>query len=201
MSVLKTVGIKAALVAASLAFSISTACAAVDVAGVKYQETLPVGGKELMLNGAGVRTKFIIKVYTAGLYLQSKETTTEGVMKAEGPRRIRLVMMRDISSDDFGSAFMTGLNNNVSKEDKARIVGQISKYGEMFAAIPGLKKGDVLDTDYLPGQGAQSYLNGKKIGTVLPDLVFYNSVLRIWLGDKPADSSLKTKLLAGISAK
>jgi hypothetical protein len=201
MSVLKTVGIKAAFVAASLVLSMGSAAAAVDVAGVKYQETLPVGGKELMLNGAGVRTKFIIKVYAAGLYLQSKETTTEGVMKADGPRRIRLVMMRDVSSEDFGSAFMGGLNSNVSKEDKSKIVAQISKYGEMFASIDGLKKGDVLDTDYIPGQGAQSYLNGKKIGTVLPDVVFYNSVLRIWLGDKPVDSTLKTKLLAGIPVK
>ena len=80
-------------------------------------------------------------------------------------------------------------------------MGQISKYGEMFASIDGLKKGDTLDTDYIPGVGAQSYLNGKKIGTALPDIIFYNSVLRIWLGDKPADSTLKTRLLATAQAK
>jgi hypothetical protein len=201
MSMFKSFSVKASLVGALLAGVLGSAAAAVDVAGVKYQESLNVGGKELMLNGAGVRTKFIIKVYAAGLYLQSKESTTEGVMKAEGPRRIRLVMLRDVSSDDFGSAFMSGLNANVSKDDKAKIVGQISKYGEMFASIDGLKKGDTLDTDYIPGVGAQSYLNGKKIGTALPDIIFYNSVLRIWLGDKPADSTLKTRLLATAQAK
>lgn len=197
----KTFSFKMTLAGALLAGALGSATAAVDVAGVKYQESMTVGGKELMLNGAGVRTKLVFKVYTAGLYLQSKESTTEGVMKAEGPRRIRLVMMRDVSSEDFGSSFMSGLNNNVSKEDKARIVAQISKYGEMFASIEGLKKGDTLDTDYIPGVGAQSYLNGKKIGVALPDVVFYNSVLRIWLGDKPADSSLKTRLLAAAPAK
>lgn len=201
MSGLKSFGMKASLLGALLAVTMGAALAAVDVAGVKYQESLSVGGKELVLNGAGVRTKFIIKVYTAGLYLQSKESTTEGVMKADGPRRIRLVMMRDISSEDFGSAFMSGLNNNVSNEDKSKIFVQISKYGETFASINGLKKGDTLDTDYLPGVGSVSYLNGKKIGTTLPDVIFYNSILRIWLGDKPADSALKAKLLAAAPAK
>jgi hypothetical protein len=195
----KNAAIKSLMVTALLAATLGTATAAVDVAGVKYEDSLPVAGKELVLNGAGVRTKFIIKVYTAGLYLQSRETTTDGVMKAAGPRRIRLVMLSDISSDDFGSAFMTGLNNNVSKEDKSKIIGQISKYGEMFALFDGLKKGDTLDTDWLPGIGAQTYLNGKKVGDVLPDITFYNSVLRIWLGDKPADSSLKVKLLKPVA--
>ena len=105
-------------------------------------------------------------------------------------------MLRDVSSEDFGSAFMAGLNGNVSKEDKTRIISQITKYGEMFASLEGLKKGDTLDTDYIPGVGSQSYVNGKKIGSVLPDVVFNNSVLRIWLGENPVDSSLKTKLLA-----
>lgn len=196
MSLFSNIGSKAFLAAAVLAATLGNASASVDVAGIKYEDTLPVAGKDLVLNGAGVRTKFIIKVYAAGLYLQAKEHTTEGVMKAAGPRRIRLVMLRDISSDDFGSAFMTGLNNNVSNEDKSKIIGQISKYGEMFAQIDSLKKGDTLDTDWLPGIGAQSSLNGKKIGSVLPDILFYNSILKIWLGDKPVDSSLKVKLLA-----
>ncbi len=188
--------IKAMLAGLILACALAPAAAAVDVAGVKYEESLKVAGKDLLLNGAGVRTKVIFKVYAAGLYLQAKANTVDAVLKSDGPRRMRLVMMRDITSDDFGSAFMTGLNNNVSNEDKSKIITQISKYGEMFAQLDAIKKGDTLDTDWIPGTGTQCYLNGKKIGEVIPDLIFYNSVLRIWLGDKPVDSSLKTQLLA-----
>ncbi|UUZ56943.1 chalcone isomerase family protein [Massilia sp. H-1] len=61
-------------------------------------------------------------------------------MKVDGPRRMQLVMMRDITSDDFGNAFMTGLNNNVDKNDKSKIVTQISKFGEMFAQFDAPKK-------------------------------------------------------------
>ena len=38
-------------------------------------------------------------------------------------------------------------------------------------------------------------LNGKSVSEPLPDLAFYNALLKIWLGDKPADTSLKPALL------
>jgi hypothetical protein len=191
---------KAMIAGALLAMACGPAAAAVEVGGARFDESLKVAGKDLLLNGAGVRTKFIIKVYSAGLYLPVRESTVDGVLKSDGPRRMRLVMARDISSDDFGNAFMTGLNNNVSKEDKAKIITQISKYGEMFGQLDAIKKGDTLDTDWIPGSGTQCYLNGKKIGSLIPDQLFYNSVLRIWLGDKPADASLKEKLLTAPKA-
>jgi hypothetical protein len=177
-----------AVLAASLA-------SAAEIAGVKFDDTAKVAGKDLKLNGLGMRTKFIVKVYAAGLYLQDKKTTTPEVLKADGPRRVTLVMMREISSDDFGKAFMDGLNANVDKAEKAAIVGQISKFGEMFATLDGLKKGDVLHVDWIPGSGTQCELNGKKIGEIVPDVAFYNAVLRIWIGGKPVDSSLKPALL------
>ena len=191
----KKIGFKGLLAAALIAGAFSQAAVAAEVAGIKYADSLKVGGKELQLNGLGVRNKFIVKVYATGLYLQDKKSTVEEVFTAEGPRRIRLVMMRDISSDDFGNAFMSGINNNVDTKDKTKIVTQISTFGEMFAGIPGLKKGDVLDLDWIPGTGTMCFLNGKQVGETTPDLQFHNAILKIWLGDKPADMSLKPKLL------
>ena len=198
---MKIFNFKALLAAAFLACAFSQGASAAEVSGVKFPDTQKIAGKELQLNGLGVRYKFFVKVYAAGLYLQDKASTVEEVMKAEGPRRIQLVMMRDVSSDEFGNAFMTGLNNNLDSKDKAKIVTQISKFGEMFATLDALKKGDVLDMDWIPGTGNVCYLNGKRIGEVTPDILFYNSILKIWLGDKPADSSLKTKLLAPAAKK
>ena len=201
MTVFSKYGRKAVLAVMFFAAAASQASAAVDVAGIKYEDSLTVGGKELLLNGAGVRNKFVIKVYAAGLYLQKPETTADGVLKAEGPRRVRLVMMRDLSSEDLGTAFMAALAANVSEEDQAKIITQISKYGELFGQVGLLKKGDVVDTDWLPGVGNQCYLNGKKVGPVIPDILFYNSLLRIWLGNKPVDPILKTKLLEAAARK
>ncbi len=169
--------------------------ASVDVNGYKFEDTAKVAGKDLKLNGAGMRTKLIIKVYAAGLYLPEKKTAVADVLKQEGPRRVTLQMARDISSEDFGKAFMDGINENIDKAEKQRIVAQIGKMGELFASVDGLKKGDVLHLDWIPGTGTQTELNGKKLGEAIPDLNFYNAILRIWLGDKPVDRSLKPALL------
>jgi hypothetical protein len=189
--------LKGAVAGLFLSLAFSQGAQAADVAGVNFKETVKVAGKELQLNGAGVRHKFVIKVYAAGLYLPAPKTTTDEVMKTEGPRRMQLVMLRDISADEFGSSFMSGINNNLNKDEKTRIVTQISKMGEVFAMMPSLKKGDVLDLDWIPGTGLVCGYNGKPIGDVMPDVQFHNAVLKIWLGDKPADAKLKPKLLAG----
>lgn len=192
---------KALLAGAFLACSFSQVAVAAEVAGIKFAETIKVAGKELQLNGLGTRTKLFVKVYAAGLYLENKVATVEEVMKQEGPRRVQLVMMREVSSDSFGSSFMDGINNNSDSAQKTKIVLQISKFGEMFALLEGLKKGDVLDLDWVPGQGTTCFLNGKRIGEIVPDVNFHNAVMRIWLGNKPADSTLKTKLLLGPARK
>lgn len=185
--------IKSLLAAALFAFG--GPAMALEVGGVHLDDNVQLASKPLKLNGAGLRVKAIFKVYAMGLYLPEKKSTVADVLAAPGPRRVTLVMMRDISSDDFGQSFMSGLNNNSDKTEKTKILNQTMQFGEMFAQIPGLKKGDVLTVDWVPGQGTQCQLNGKKIGETAPDLAFYNAILKIWIGDKPADTALKPKLL------
>lgn len=197
MIALPTIRFGGLLASVLLACSFANPAAALEVSGIKFDDTAKVAGKELVLNGAGIRTRFMLKVYATGIYLPEKAKTVPEVMKMDGPRRITLVIMRDISSDAFGNAFMSGLNGNLDQADKAKIIPQISKFGEMFATLDGLKKGDVLHLDYTPGSGTQCHINGRKIGEVAPELLFYNAILRIWLGDKPVDSSLKPALLGG----
>lgn len=184
------------LTATALAMAMpSLAFAAVDVAGIKFDDTITVAGQQLKLNGAGLRTKVIFKVYAAGLYLTEKKSTVPEVLAVGGPRRVAITMLREVSSEDFGKAFTDGLNANTAKEERNKILPQIMKFGEVFAQTPTLKKGDQLSLDWVPNEGTQCYLNGKKIGELMPDVAFYNAVLRIWLGDHPADSSLKPALL------
>jgi hypothetical protein len=176
---------------------IQPATAAVEVAGVKFADTANVGGQDLKLNGAGVRTKIVFKVYALGFYLQEHKTSVPDVLNAAGPRRIQIVTLRDLTSDEFGQAFMSGLNANTTSDERTKFLPQTKVFGEMFGAIPGLKKGDVLVVDWLPGVGTQCTLNGKKIGEVVQDVGFYNAIMKIWIGDKPVDSTLKPKLLGG----
>ena len=188
-------GFKALLAGAFLACAfVQGAWASVEVGSAKFEDTAKVAGKDLKLNGAGMRTKFIIKVYAAGLYLPEKKSSVPEILKMEGPRRVTLVMMRELTSEEFSKAFMSGLNDNIEPAEATKFASQISKFGEIFGQIPGLKKGDVLHLDWT-GSGTQCELNGKIVGSLMPDLGFYNAVLRIWLGDKPVDRSLKPALL------
>lgn len=183
--------------ALAAAMALPQHAAAVDVAGVKLEDAVKVAGKDLKLNGAGVRTRAVFKVYAMGLYLGKKETTVDAVLASQGPRRFNIVMMREVSGEDFGQAFMTGINANTDKAEKSKLINQMAKLGEIFVSVGGLKKGDSMNVDWVPDKGTVIELNGKTLAEPLPDLAFYNALLKIWLGDKPADAALKPALLGG----
>lgn len=177
-----------------VAFS-GAATATTEISGVKLEPTARVGNQELKLNGAGVRYRAIFKVYVAGLYLPETRKTTAEILSLPGARRVTLVMLRDLSNEELGRAFIAGVTKNSNREENAKIIPQLQTFGEIFASIPELKKGDVLTTDWVPGSGTVIHVNGKKVSDFIPDIAFYNALLRIWLGDKPADDNLKTALL------
>jgi hypothetical protein len=180
----------------ALAFAMPTA-QAMDVGGVNVADTATVAGKELKLNGAGMRAILFVKFYAIGLYLGEKKTTPADVQAAAGPRRVSLYIQRETNSEEFGQRFITGMNNNSNKDEKSKVIGQTVKFGEMFAALDTVKKGDVVTLDWIPGTGTVAGLNGKRIGEVMPDIAFFNAVLRIWLGDMPAQENVKRELLGG----
>ncbi len=62
-----------------VAFLAAPALAA-EVAGVKVDERIKLESSELVLNGAGLRTKAFFKVYVAGLYLAAKKTSADDVL-------------------------------------------------------------------------------------------------------------------------
>jgi len=176
--------IKRLLALSCLFIGFCQSASAIDIAGMKVDESARVSNKELKLNGAGIRVKAIFKVYVAALYLAEKKTTVPEVLDIAGPRRLTLIMLREISSEDFGQSFMTGLNANSDKAEKSKIINQMVKMGEIFASIPSLKKGDTITTDWIPGSGMVIQVNGKAVGEVLPDINFFNAYLKIWLADK-----------------
>ncbi|MFZ6674851.1 chalcone isomerase family protein [Undibacterium sp. Xuan67W] len=176
--------------------SLITHAATTEVAGAKFEDTVHLANTDLKLNGAGIRYKAIFKVYAAGLYLSSKKTTVPDVLASTGPRRVTLVMLRDLSNEEFGRGFMSGIQQNTDKAEKGKLTMQFLRLGELFASVPELKKGDIMLTDWVPGVGTTFYLNGKKLGEPYPDIAFNNALLRIWLGEKPVDSSLKKAMLA-----
>jgi hypothetical protein len=184
------------LAACALALSLGGA-QAFELGGLKFDDSVKVAGKELKLNGAGIRTRIVIKVYAMALYLPEKKDTTEGVISVTGPRRFTLGMLREVTGDELGQAFMAGITANTDKAERSKFVNQIAQFGEIFVTIPQAKKGDYVTMDWVPDTGTVVMFNGKPLGEPIKDVAFYNAVLKIWLGDKPVDSTLKPQLLGG----
>ena len=186
------------LVAAALGAAFAGSVSAqpiVELAGVKYPPALPLAGSHLLLNGAGIRYKFVIKVYTAGLYLPAKATTPEQIYAMPGPKRMHIVMLRDIDANELGRLFTRGMEDNASKEDFSKSIPGTIRMADLFSAKKKLAAGESFGVDWLPGTGTQVLVNGKPFGEPIKEPEFFLAVLRIWLGHKPADQGLKEALL------
>ncbi len=55
-----------------LAMLFAVGAQAAEVGGVKLEDKVSVGGQDLVLNGAGMRTRAVFKVYVGSLYVPAK---------------------------------------------------------------------------------------------------------------------------------
>jgi hypothetical protein len=167
----------------------------VEVGGVRYAPTVVVGPSTLQLNGAGVRYKAVFKVYAAGLYLGTKATTPEAALAAPGAKRLHVVMLRDIDANELGKLFTDGMQKNATREEFGKSIPGTLKLAEMFAAKKRLAAGDAFTVDFTPGTGTVVSINGKPANDPIAEPVFFNALMKMWLGANPADWQLKDALL------
>ena len=169
--------------------------AAVDVAGVAYQDPARVEDSALVLNGAGVRSMFLFKLYTVGLYLRQKTTDAELAIAQTGAKRIRIVSLQSVGIERFVSGLMKGLAKNHSPAQLVFLKPRADQFAGQLKSIGQLAAGNVVTLDALPGGSTRLALNGNAIGPDIPGADFYQALMRIWLGDKPAQDDLKASLL------
>jgi hypothetical protein len=178
----------AAALTAALALAAPPA-SALEVSGVKVPDTLTVGGTSLVLNGAGLRTKtmFKVKVYVAALYLPAKASDAAAILAADGPRAVRLVLMRNLDRSQLVDSIKDGFDAG-GKGRAAQFEAQIKA---MEAPIPAeLKEGQVVLVTYVPGEGSSVALEGGK-GALVPGKDFADALFGVWLGSKVADGGLE----------
>ncbi len=170
---------------------------AVEIADVTVEGRvkLSAAGPELILNGAGLRTLYMVKIYVAGLYLTQKKDNTAGVIALEGPKRIQLSLIRGVSVEQLLDALNQGLKANLSAAELVKFAGQIEQLNTTFSALKKTKKGDVVALDLVPGAGTRVSVNGQSTSAPIQGDEFYGALLKIWLGDKPVQDELKKALL------
>lgn len=182
----------AALAGALLAAS---AVHAAEVGGVRIDDAVRVGSGELVLNGAGVRSRLFFKVYVGALYVGSKATTPAAIYDSPQPRRMLLRMLRDLDSASLRDALDEGLRNNLGADELAAMKPQAEQLAAIMNSIGTVREGDTIALDF-SADGVAIGVNGGERGRVAGD-AFARALLRVWLGDRPADAALKQALLGG----
>ena len=169
--------------------------ATVTLADVKYADSVKVQDAALLLNGAGIRYKAVFKVYTAGLYLEQKAGTPQDVFALPGNKRLSITMLREIDSGELGKLFSRGMEDNMDRASFSKLIPGVLRMSQIFSDHKKLEAGDTFTIDWVPGKGTIITVKGVVQGEPFKEPAFFNALLGIWLGNKPADWKLKDALL------
>ena len=180
----------------TLPFVIGIAIAASTLAPRHVQAELPatfqVPGAKLKLNGVGSRTKYLMRMYNAGLYLPQPSKDAAAIVAANSAMAIRLQITSGMVTQE---KLVESLNEGFEKSTGGKtevLREQIDEFRKLLAVE--IAKGDVIDLVYLPDPGVIVAKNGKKLG-IVQGIAFKRALFGIWLSDSPVDAGLKKALL------
>ena len=184
------------LVWATFALLLSAAASAVEVNGVTVAEHVQIGsnGPNLVLNGAGVRTRLIFKVYVAALYLPAKMNNGEEILRDDQPRRLLLHMLRDLTSKELTTSMIDALNETLTSAERSPLESRTRQFDAILETLHGVKRGTQIAIDYVPQFGTIVLVDGNEKGRI-PGADFNQALLRVWIGARPRDVELRTALL------
>src|SRR5262249_54822036 len=162
------------------------------VAGIDFPGSVTVAGRTLRLNGAGVRTRFFVKVYAIGLYLERVTTDAAAVLAVDETRHVELRLLRSLSADDITSAIVTA----VEQSARDALPTLRPRLDPLRAMVRPAAPGESISLDYVPGTGPTISANGELLGT-LEGKDLADVLLSVWIGPAPLDAGLKRALLGG----
>jgi hypothetical protein len=165
-----------------------------DLASAKVPDRATLDGKPLVLNGSGIRTKLVFKVYVASLYVPAKVGDLQGVL-ASNPRRVQLNLLRDLSADDLAGALADGIKETSSAEQAAAAKTQTDQLLSIMKSVGQAKSGQVVTLDFVGGDTRIGF-DGQAKGSIAGD-AFNAALMRIWMADKPVQPDLRKAMLGG----
>lgn len=171
---------------------VSVTASAEKVEGVNVPDSASVSNTSLPLNGAGVRTKFFFDIYVGALYLPHRTHDAAEAISMDGPKRITMdILYKKITKDQMKEAWEEGFRDNLTDSQLAAVRSGLD---QLKAVFPDLKRGDHVTLDMIPGTGLRIGFNGKQTH-VIPGRNLQSAVLKVWLGEDPADDDLKDGML------
>jgi hypothetical protein len=188
----------AAAAALALVAALAQPAFALEIEGQPIADTAQVAGRELQLNGAGVRAYSVYKMYVAALYLPKKTSSAAEVVGQQGAKRVQLRILLTVpgSSGYLADAFTGGIKKRVTPEQFEAMKTRLDVFDKMVRNLD-VKKGDVVNLDFVPEAGMTVTLNAKPVGSPIPGADLYDSMLKIWVNEDAKDKPLRAAMLGG----
>tara|TARA_B110000285_G_scaffold140591_1_gene157311 strand:+ start:110 stop:622 length:513 start_codon:yes stop_codon:yes gene_type:complete len=163
------------------------------VAGVTFAAKTTFNEKTLLYNGSGLREKYTFDLYVAALYLKRPSMDANKIINDDAEMEIHLEL---VSNKVTREKFIETVTEGFGKASHGKATDQqIKKFMGLFKGE--FKDGDKINIGYIPNKGVVVTMNGKKLDPVA-GLEFKKALFSIWLGTKPADSSLKKGILGKV---
>jgi hypothetical protein len=154
-----------------------------------------VAGKpvKMVLTGAALRKRLVFKVYTIGSYVEagSGARSAEDLAAADVPKRLHLVMERDVDGKDLAEAVEKAIHRG--RGDNA-FPDELKSLSETMKALE-LKKGDHVRLTNVPKKGIECDVAGKK-QLLIENSDFSKVVWEIYLGKKSIDDDIRKALVS-----
>jgi long-chain acyl-CoA synthetase len=175
-----------------------SAHAGVELKGTNFEDTAKIDGKNLVLNGAGIREKSIlavsINVYVCALYLTKANSNADEVLASKDLKFLKSRFVRNVKVKDIRNAWVEGVETNCAEHCKDVEAAK----QKLLDAMVDIKEGDYLNYKFT-ANSVDVLLNDKSI-VKIDDPHMPAIMLKTWLGQKPISEGLKKKLLgAGLT--
>lgn len=177
----------------ALGLALATSSQAMTVAGVTLPEQVSMDEHLLQLNGAGLREEFVFDVYVAALYTSTPSQNAQTIIDSPKPQQIRLYLLRSITLQELNSSLKNGMQNNLNEQEQAELSPALLSFEKSIQEIGAANAGDTI-TLSLMGDAVVIHFNERQIASV-SDPKLGAALLQIWLGNNPAQPSLKAALL------
>ena len=174
-----------------LASIISVQAQVRTIEGIDFPTEIMIKDQKTVLNGGGLREKLgFLDLYVGALYVPIKTKDAKKVILADQVMGIRIVIASTlVTRDRFIEALEEGFKNSSAGTYALNDIELFKQYlNDPF------NKGDEILLTYHPRDAIYLYKNGIERGS-FPGLAFKQALFAIWLGDRPAQESLKEEML------
>jgi len=174
----------------TLIFSLFQSVSAASLSDVTIPDEITLQNDVLQLNGLGLREKYWIDIYVAGLYLPTKMTDGPSVINAKVSKRIHIEFVySDVPKEKMVEVLEENIQNNKFSLETIAYIRQCGSWMQDFTT------GDTVVFDYIPStQTTTIYINGTSRGSITSE-DFMKAIFAMYVGKYPATEALKKGLL------